>query len=129
MNAANLTRHLARETAWLRASLVAVWLITALASALEVDGRSAALLLAAGIHSPAVAAAALWSGVALDAGVGLALCVAPLRVASTLAIGATLLLTLVATALLPSLWLDPLGPLSKNLPILAALLVLRGRSS
>ena len=48
--------------------------------------------------------------------------------ASTLAIGATLLLTLVTTALLPTLWLDPLGPLSKNLPILAALLGLRRRT-
>jgi hypothetical protein len=128
MNAATLSRHLAREATWLRASLVAVWLITALASALEMNGRSAGLLAAAGIHSPALAATALWGGVALDVVVGLALCFAPLRAASTLAIAATLLLTLVATALLPSLWLDPLGPLSKNLPILASLLVLRGRS-
>jgi hypothetical protein len=119
----------ARETQWLRASLVAVWFITALASALEADGRSAALLAAGGVHSPLLAALALWGGIALDIAIGLALCFAPTRLAATLAIGATLLLTVVATALLPSLWLDPLGPLSKNLPILAALLVLRGRSS
>ena len=34
------------------------------------------------------------------------------------------LMTLLATAIDPGGWLHPLGPLSKNLPIAAALLVL-----
>ena len=34
-------------------------------------------------------------------------------------------MTIVTTALLPAMWLHPLGPLLKNLPIAAALVVLR----
>jgi hypothetical protein len=112
----------------LRASLAAVWLITAAVSAVEAGGRGAALLAAAGVHSPLVANLLLWGGVALDMVVGLALCFAPPRAGATLALASTLVMTIVATVLLPSLWLDPLGPLSKNLPILAALLVLRRRT-
>jgi hypothetical protein len=33
-------------------------------------------------------------------------------------------MTITATVLLPALWLHPLGPLSKNLPIAAALYLL-----
>jgi len=51
-----------------------------------------------------------------------------LLTAATLAFAATLVMTVVTTALLPGAWLDPLGSLLKNLPILAALVVLRRRS-
>jgi hypothetical protein len=40
-----------------------------------------------------------------------------------------LLMTLVATILYPSLWLHPLGPLTKNIPAAAALLILAKASS
>jgi hypothetical protein len=45
----------------------------------------------------------------------------PGRFSAALALGGMALMTLVATALLPRLWLDPLGPLLKNLPIAALL--------
>lgn len=118
-----------QEAQWLRGSLVAVWLITAGVSVLEADGQSAALLAQAGVHSPRVASFLLWGGVAFDLAVALLLWRRPGRSSATVALGATLLLTAITTAVLPAMWLHPLGPLSKNLPILAALLVLRGRES
>jgi hypothetical protein len=117
-----------RDIALLRRSLVAVWCVTALVSALGAHDRSAALLAAAGVAAPLPAALALWGGIALDATIGLALAFAPLRLAATLALAATLLMTVVTTALLPATWLDPLGSLLKNLPILALLVVLRRNS-
>ena len=48
-----------RDARLLRASLVIVWLATALASALEAHGQSAALLAQAGLRSPALVAAVL----------------------------------------------------------------------
>lgn len=108
----------------LKASLVAVWLLTAFASAWEAHGRSAALLREAGVDGT-LAALMLWGGVALDAALGLALWFAPTRLAATAALAATLVMTVITTAVLPAQWLDPLGSLAKNLPILAALWLLR----
>ncbi|HEX7689898.1 MAG TPA: DoxX-like family protein, partial [Burkholderiaceae bacterium] len=71
------------------------------------------------------AALALWGGVAADLGIGLWLWLRPSRAAVDAALAATAVLTIVATVLLPGLWLHPLGPLLKNLPIVAALVVLR----
>ena len=51
-----------------------------------------------------------------------------IRNANTLAAASVIGLTLTATALLPALWLHPIGPLSKNLPILAILAVLWRRA-
>ena len=117
----------ARDSALLRRSLVVVWFVTAFASAREADGRSAVLLHQAGIDGH-LAALMLWGGVALDTVVGLLLWLAPLRLAAPVALAATAVMTLVTSAVLPGLWLDPLGSLSKNLPILAALVVL-GRNA
>ncbi len=117
-----------RDVSLLRRSLVAVWLVTALVSALGAHERSAALLASAGITSPMGVAFALWGGVALDATIGLALAFAPLRLAATLALAGAVTMTIVTTAVLPAMWLDPLGSLLKNLPILAALVVLRRNS-
>jgi hypothetical protein len=117
----------ARDILLLRRSLALVWLATAFASAWEADGRSAALLHQAGVDGT-LAALMLWGGIALDATLGLVLWLAPLRLAATLALVATLAMTVITSAVLPGLWLDPLGSLSKNLPILAALVVLRRNS-
>ena len=114
----------ARDLALLRRSLVLVWFVTAFASAWEAHGRSAALLQQAGV-ADALAQWMLWGGVALDVAVGLLLWLAPPRPAATAALAATLAMTVITTAVLPGQWLDPLGSLSKNLPILAALVVLR----
>ena len=118
----------ARDLDLLRRSLVLVWFVTAFASAWEAHGRSAALLHQAGVDG-ALAAAMLWGGVALDVTVGLLLWLAPPRPAATTALVATLAMTVVTTVVLPGQWLDPLGSLSKNLPILAALVVLRRNAS
>ena len=114
----------ARDLLLLRRSLVVVWFVTAFASAWEVHGRSAALLHEAGVDGT-LAPLMLWGGVALDVAVGLLRWLAPLRPAATTALVAALAMTLVTTVVLPGQWLDPLGSLAKNLPILAALVLLR----
>ena len=108
----------------LRHSLVAVWLWTAVVSVIERHGQSAQLLQAGGVASPALAQALILGGAALDAVLGLALWRWPRRAVLAAAGAAVLVMTAIATALLPALWLHPLGPLSKNLPILAALWLL-----
>jgi len=115
----------ARDIDLLRRSLVFVWLATAAASLWEADGRSAAVLRQAGVDGSALGTAMLWGGIALDLAIGVLLWRAPLRLAATLALVATLAMTVVTSVVLPGLWLDPLGALIKNLPILAALVVLR----
>ena len=57
----------------------------------------------------------------VDGLTGLALCCCHQPVVYKLAAVNLLVMTVVATVLLPSLWLDPLGSLSKNLPIASLL--------
>ncbi len=116
-----------RDIRLLKASLVAVWWLTAFASAWEAHGRSDALLRQAGVGA-SLAAPMLWGGIALDTAIGALLAFAPTRLAATAAFVATLAMTAITTAVLPGQWLDPLGSLAKNLPILAALVVLRRHS-
>jgi len=106
----------------LRFSLVTVWLFTAFASILELDGQSSRVLAEAGVASP------LWlvrcliiGGAAADLVIGLALWWRPGRISCLAALALLLVMTAVATFLQPSLWLHPLGPLLKNLPIAALL--------
>ncbi|MCS4291906.1 hypothetical protein M2375_000101 [Comamonas sp. BIGb0152] len=108
----------------LRLSLVAVWLWTASASLLQWQGESTALLQAGGIDAPSTQAWLIAGGAALDLLLGLWLLCRPGRNAYATALVAMLVMTVAATALLPALWLHPLGPLSKNLPIAAALWLL-----
>jgi hypothetical protein len=113
----------------LRYSLVLVWIATALVSLWELDGQSAGLLAIAGLRDRALAHGVVWSGAILDATLALGLCIKPVRQMFLLALAAMVAMTLIATLLLPSLWLNPLGPLTKNVPIAAALWVLaRGAS-
>ncbi|RYF23095.1 MAG: epimerase [Comamonadaceae bacterium] len=118
------TRMTPSDLHLLRTSLVAVWLGTAIASAVEYQGASQALLAQAGLHSPGWMQTWIWGGIAADTVIGLALWRRPGRPAYAAALALMLVMTATATALLPSLWLDPLGPLLKNLPIAALLLVL-----
>lgn len=120
--------HSPDDARLLRASLIAVWLITIAASLLECNGQSLALLRQGGVHSLPLAHALIAAGVALDAALALALIWRPGRAAYALAAASVIGLTLIATALLPALWLHPIGPLSKNLPILAILAVLWRRA-
>lgn len=105
----------------LRYSLVAVWLCTGVVSLFEWHGQSTALLRTAGMTPPAWDGWLIASGAALDLLIGLWLLCKPSRAAYATAFAAMLVMTIAASLLLPDLWLHPLGPLSKNLPIAAAL--------
>ncbi|MDO8385767.1 MAG: DoxX-like family protein [Polaromonas sp.] len=113
-----------RDQQWLRLSIVAVWLATAIVSLWELGGQSAELLLAAGVQDPLLTRVLILSGAGVDAALGLALLLRPARWNYLAALGVMGLMTAVATVIEPSLWLHPLGPLTKNLPIAAILLVL-----
>lgn len=113
----------------LRASLVVVWLATAVVSVWELHGQSRELL--AGLPTAWAGGHALWlptaiilAGAAADAVLGLWLALRPGRKAYGAALLMMLIMTLLATAIQPAWWLHPFGPLTKNLPIAAILWVL-----
>lgn len=115
----------------LRASLVVVWLATAVVSVWELHGQSRELLAGlptawAGGHVPWLPTAIILAGAAADAVLGLWLWLAlrPGRQAYGAALLMMLIMTLLATAIHPAWWLHPFGPLTKNLPIAAILWVL-----
>ncbi|WP_158746917.1 DoxX-like family protein [Acidisphaera sp. L21] len=108
----------------LLACLAAVWAGTGVASLLVPAARADALLGGLGL-SGELALAATRAGALLDLGLGLGLLPRRHRrfvLAVQLALMATY--TALASVALPSLWLDPFGPLLKNLAILAATLAL-----
>lgn len=113
----------------LRASLIAVWLGTAGVSLLELNGQSAQLLQAAGLSDLRLIQALIIGGALADLALGLALWLRPGRITYLASLALMLVMTLVATALLPALWLHPLGPLLKNLPIAALLWVLANNTA
>lgn len=112
------------EKRYLRLSLVFVWLWTAVVSVWELQGQSRELLVAGGVSDTGVANALVLAGAALDAILGLWLLLRPTRPAYLLALATMVVMTLVATVLSPYLWLHPLGPLSKNIPIAVVLWLL-----
>ena len=112
------------EQRYLRLSLVFVWLWTAVVSVWELQGQSRELLVAGGVSDTGVANALVLAGAALDAILGLWLLLRPTRSAYLLALATMVVMTLVATVLSPYLWLHPLGPLSKNIPIAVVLWLL-----
>jgi len=118
------TRISRQETGLLRAALVTVWLATALVSVIDWQDAGTKLLQSGGINSPFWITTLIFGGALLDLGVALWLLLWPARSAYLAALTLMLLMTVIATALLPALWLDPLGALLKNLPIAAVLLFL-----
>ena len=113
----------------LRASLVVVWLATAVVSVWELHGQSRELLAGlptawAGGHAPWLPTAIILAGAAADAVLGLWLTLRPGRKAYGAALLMMLAMALLATAIQPAWWLHPFGPLTKNLPIAAILWVL-----
>lgn len=114
---------IANQYTYIRYSLVAVWLWTGVASLLEWHGESTALLQAAGIANTQVQGWLIAGGAAVDIALGLWLLQGG-RWACAAAMAGMAVMTITATVLLPALWLHPLGPLSKNLPIAAALYLL-----
>ena len=122
---------------FMHASLVVVWLGTALVSALDYLGLSglnhegARLLDQGGIGDARWQALLIWSGLLADLALGLALLLRPGRAIYLSALLLMTAMTVIGTALQPTLWLHPLGPLLKNLPIAAMLwfLLQTGNSS
>lgn len=114
-------------TSFMHASLVIVWLGTAAVSALDYFGLSglnyegARLLADGGISDSRWQAALIWSGLLADLLIGLALLLRPGRTSYFVALFMMVAMTVIGTALQPTLWLHPLGPLLKNLPIAAML--------
>ncbi|MCV2370582.1 DoxX-like family protein [Roseateles oligotrophus] len=117
------------DTRGLRLSLVFVWLWTGAVSIWELQGQSRVLLLAGGVADLRLASALILGGAALDLLLGAALWFRPSRPVYLLTLAAMLGMTVVATLLSPDLWLHPLGPLSKNLPIAALLCFLARQES
>ena len=108
----------------LRLSLALVWLATAAISLWEIHGQSADLLFAARVTDPAWQAGIDSLGAGSDAALGLAMLACPRPPDVPRCSVAMLLMTVAATILIPGLWLHPLGPLTKNVPIAAALWIL-----
>lgn len=113
-----------KDLQWLRLSIVFVWLATAIASVWELQGQSMQLLQAAGVRDASLARWLILAGAGVDLVLGLAMLLRPARRTYLAALAVMALMTLVASILDPSLWLHPLGPLTKNIPIAVLLLIL-----
>ncbi|WON74612.1 SDR family oxidoreductase [Nitrosospira sp. Is2] len=110
----------------LRVSLAAVWLVAGVVSmGVYPVEDSYAMLARVGITGSSLAPIALYGAAALDFAFGLGTLFLRRRkflwIAQATLIG---LYTVTITFYLPEFWLHPFGPLIKNLPILAAILVL-----
>lgn len=116
--------HKAAEENLYRYSLVFVWLATAFASIWESEGMSFALLKDAGLDKQVLIKIAIFSGAGVDALLGLAMLFIPSKRVYMTALIVMLLMTLSATFFVPQLWLHPLGPLTKNVPIAVILFTL-----
>jgi hypothetical protein len=110
----------------LRVAVAMVWLTAGIVSAgiFPVE-ESLALLARTGITGPA-AQLALYGAAALDFAIGIATLVLPRRRwLWSLQLALILGYTAVITVALPEQWLHPFGPVVKNLPMLAAIWLLR----
>ena len=114
-----------------RTSLVLLWWGTVAASLHDGGAAGVALLQRAASISAGAALAAVLLGCAWDAAIGLLILLRPGALTYRLAAAGVIGMTLVGSVLLPTLWLDPLGALLKNLPVLAllALLAEEGRAA
>ena len=106
----------------LRATLAALWLVSGsvgLAVAADWGPRLS------DTASPVLWTALIIAGCVIDLALGLLLLLRPATRGLALAqFGMVAAYTLVATLLAPGLWLQPFGPLLKNIPVLAAILAL-----
>ncbi len=107
----------------IRAVLVLLWLASALLGLAYGGAATANLIRALGL-SPALADPMRIGSSMLDFGIaGLVLGDSTARLATMVQLVAVAGYTLVIGLAVPGLWLDPLGPLLKNLPILVLILV------
>jgi hypothetical protein len=108
----------------LRLSLAVTWLAAGIVSAgLFPVSESLALLARTGLHG-AAAYVALYGACALDIALGLATLWWPRRILWAGQAALILAYTAIITVFLPEQWLHPYGPVVKNLPILALLVLL-----
>ncbi|MGM9481322.1 DoxX-like family protein [Roseateles sp. NT4] len=112
-----------------RASLVLLWSGTVAASLHDGGAAGIDLLQKATGMGAGLALALVLLGSAWDAAIGLLILLRPGTHTYRLAAAGVIGMTLLATALLPSLWLDPFGALLKNLPVLALLPLLDPEAS
>lgn len=124
-----MNTHIALPTRPVIAVLAVVWLGTALASAWTADTVGPTLLAAQPRLPPSWHPWLIWGGAAVDLVLGLAMWLRPGRLVWSAALAATLGMSAMATWIDPTLWWHPLGPLIKNLPIIALLWALRRASS
>lgn len=111
--------------ALLRFALAFVWIWTGLVSALLHPPEASLALLASAGLTGTPAFTALYGLALLDVLLGLALLAGwRVRVVAWIQILMMTGYTLGAGLLLPQLWIDPFGPLSKNLPLIVATLML-----
>jgi hypothetical protein len=103
-------------------SLTALWIGSGMVSFRLSSARSEALLSGLGLSGGA-ALALTWAGATLDVALGIALLPRSWRHRAAIAqLLVMALYTALATIVLPALWLDPFGPLLKNLAVLTATL-------
>lgn len=109
----------------LRLSLALLWIVTAIVSAfLYPVEQSVALLQQVGIGEY-LAPWFLYGAAALDLGLGLALLLRyRITVVVLIQVAVILGYTVIITFALPEFWLHPYGPVSKNIPLLVATLVM-----
>jgi len=111
-----------------RHSLILVWLWTAVVSLQQIDGLSLSLLQAQTLIPAALFPWVIWGGAITDLVLGVLMAWRPGRRVYLAALWMTLVMTVIGSVATPALWLHPLGPLSKNLPILALLWILAQES-
>lgn len=104
-----------------RWSLVALWWGTAAVSAVGWGGISQALVRTPGWVPEVLVAPLVAGGIALDLLMGSWLVWRPGPAAYRAGLVVVALFTLLASVMVPGEWLHPLGPLLKNLPIVALL--------
>jgi uncharacterized protein YbjT (DUF2867 family) len=108
----------------LRFTIAMVWIIAGVVSfGLYPREGSLGLLARTGLTG-GVAVAALYGAAALDLALGVATLLVRSRLLWLAQIALILVYTAILTVAIPELWLHPFGPLAKNLPLLAALLLL-----
>jgi uncharacterized protein YbjT (DUF2867 family) len=109
----------------LRVALALLWLASGAIGLLQPATRILPLLASLGLDSPGIAWTIAWASCAADLAIGVAV-LARWRPALLAAIQGAVVAsyTVALSVAAPALWLDPFGPLLKNLPILAAIAAL-----
>jgi uncharacterized protein YbjT (DUF2867 family) len=125
MEAARISAQLSWLLPLLRYSIALVWIVTGIVSLGLFPVRSSYDLLARVGVSRALAPALLYGAALMDLAFGVATVLVKRRRFVWLTQAAAILLyTAIISARMPEFWLHPFGPLLKNVPLLAAILVL-----